>query len=212
MRDFPMFTTGNGVASLIFREVPYRGIAYIRIQSSESPEALLKECCDFASAVGAERIFATGHSFLGEYPFHTAIYSLTAEKNTIEQGSASLFPVTKDTLARFQEIYNQKMEAVPNSAYMTSDMAKEMLEKGQGYFVHENGRLLGIGMIDGGEMKALASCRQGGGREVLRTLCHGILEDTVTLECASENKKAMALYRSEGFLIRKELSRWYRVK
>lgn len=212
MRDFPMFTTENGAASLIFREVPYRGIAYIRIQSSENPEALLKECCDFAAAVGAERIFATGHSFLEKYPFHTAIYALSAERNAIKEGSASLFPVTKDTLEHFREIYNQKMEAVPNSAYMTTAMAKEMLDKGQGYFVHEKGTLLGIGMIDGSEIKALASCRKGAGMEVLRTLCHGVFEETVTLECASENKKAIDLYRLAGFLVHKELSRWYRIK
>lgn len=212
MRDFPMFTTENGVASLVFREVPYRGIAYIIIRSSESPEKLLKECCDFAHAVGAKEIFASGHDFLQAHPFHTAIYSLAAEKDRIQPGTASIFPVTKDTLERFREIYNQKMRSVPNSAYMTSSSAEEMLQKGQGYFIHSNGELLGIGMIDGNEIKALASCCPGGGAEVLRSLCQGIFDDTVCLECASENKKALALYQREGFVIRKELSRWYRIK
>lgn len=212
MRDFPMFTTENGVASLVFREVPYRGIAYITIRSSESPEALLKECCDFAAAIGAEKIFASGHDCLRDFPFHTAIYALAADKDRILPGSAAMFPVTEDTLERFRQIYNQKMEAVPNSAYMTLAFAKEMLQKGQGYFVHRNGELLGIGMLDGNEIKALASCRRGQGAEVLRTLCQGIFDNTVCLECASENKKAMALYEQEGFIKQKDLSRWYRVK
>lgn len=212
MRDFPMFTTENGVASLVFREVPYRGVAYVILRSSESPEALLKECCDFAIAVGAQEVYASGHECLQAYPFHTAIYSLAAERNRIHPGNASMFPVTEDTLERFRQIYNQKMEKVPNSAYMTSVFAKEILQKGQGYFIHRGGELVGIGMIDGNEIKALASCTQGGGAEVLRTLCQGIFEDTVCLECASENKKAMALYEKEGFVVRKELSRWYRVK
>lgn len=212
MRDFPMFTTENGVASLVFREVPYRGIAYITIRSSESPEALLKECCDFAVAVGAEKIFASGHDYLRSFPFHTAIYSLAADKDRILPGSASIFPVTKGTLERFREIYNQKMRSVPNSAYMTASFSEEMLQKGQGYFVHRKGELLGIGMLDGNEIKALASCYPSGGAEVIRTLCQGIFDDTVCLECASENKKALALYEREGFVIRKELSRWYRIK
>ncbi len=212
MRDFPMFTTENGVASLIFREVPYRGIAYIHIRSSEAPLALLAECIDFANAVGAQQIFASGHAALEQYPFHTAILSLRAEKARIEQGSAALFPVTEQTLERFREIYNQKMGCVPNSAYMNDAMAKETLQKGQGYFVHQDGRLLGIGMIEGEKLLALASCAPGAGKEVLRGLCHGIFSDTVQLECAGENKKAMALYTAEGFTVTKELSRWYRVK
>ncbi len=212
MRDFPMFTTENGVASLIFREVPYRGIAYIRIQSSESPEVLLQECRDFATAVGAEQIFAAGHAFLQQYPLHTAIYALSAQKSRIEQGRASLFPVTADTMERFREIYNQKMEKVPCSAYMTHAQAKEMRQKGQGYFVHNGGKLLGIGIIDGSEIKALASCAPGAGPEILRTLCGAIFADAVTLECASENKKALALYEKEGFVAARELSRWYRIK
>ncbi len=212
MRDFPMFTTENGVASLIFREVPYRGIAYIHIRSSEAPEALLQECRDFATAVGAEQIFATGHAFLVKYPFYTAIYELSAQKNQIKQGSASLFPVTENTLERFREIYNRKMENVPNSAYMTQAFAKEMLQKGQGYFVHDGGSLLGIGIVDGSEIKALASCRSGAGPEILRTLCGAVFADVITLECASENHKAMALYEIEGFFTTRELSRWYRIK
>lgn len=212
MRDFPVFTTENGVASLIFREVPYQGAAYIILRSSESPAELLKECCDFANAVGARQIFASGHDCLRAYPFYTAVYSLAAEKERILPGSASMFPVTGDTLERFRQIYNQKMRQVPNSAHMTVALAEEMLKKGQGYFIHRDGNLLGIGMIDGNEIKALASCCPGGGIEVLRTLCHGIFEDTVHLECASENKKALALYEREGFVIQKELSRWYCVK
>ena len=31
MKDIPAFTTENGIASLILREIPYREEAYIRI-------------------------------------------------------------------------------------------------------------------------------------------------------------------------------------
>ncbi len=212
MRDFPMFTTENGVASLVLREVPYRGDAYIRIQSTQSPESFLKECADFAVAVGAERVYASGHESLEAYPVHTAIYRLTAAREQIPQTECALFPVTEQTLERFREIYNDRMALVPNSAYMTRSQAKEMLSKGEGYFVHEQGFLLGIGMVSGNEIKALASCVPGRGSAVLRTLCHIIPDEIITLECASENQKAMALYAKEGFVVGQELSKWYRVK
>ena len=34
MKDFPVFTTENGVASLILKEIPYRGEAYIHLRDS----------------------------------------------------------------------------------------------------------------------------------------------------------------------------------
>ena len=47
MRDFPVFTTENGVSSITLKEVPYKGVAYIKIQSSLQPESFLQECVDF---------------------------------------------------------------------------------------------------------------------------------------------------------------------
>lgn len=212
MRDFPMFTTQSGAASLIFREIPYRGDAYIRIQSTQDLDAFLKECVDFSLAVGAERVYATGHSDLARYPLHTAVYRLAAAKEAISETDAAVFPVTEQTLERFRELYNSRMASVPNSAYMTKAMARETLEKGGGCFVHRDGQLLGIGMLVGGEIRAMAACRKGAGAEVLRTLCHAIPEDRIWLECASENHRAMALYRRERFLLQQEVSCWYRVK
>ena len=68
MRDFPMFTTENGIASLILKQIPYWGSAYIRIQDSKEPEMLLAECVDFCHCAGAQKIYATGHSVLEKYP------------------------------------------------------------------------------------------------------------------------------------------------
>ena len=39
MRDFPMFTTENGVGSLVLREIPYRGVAYVTIRDASAPIA-----------------------------------------------------------------------------------------------------------------------------------------------------------------------------
>ena len=55
MKDFPVFTTENGVASLILKEVPYRGEAYIHLRDSQDPKALLEECVSFCAACGAEK-------------------------------------------------------------------------------------------------------------------------------------------------------------
>ena len=61
MKDFPLFTTENGVASLILKEIPYRSEAYIVLRDARSAEALLRECADFCRACGAEKVYASGH-------------------------------------------------------------------------------------------------------------------------------------------------------
>ena len=97
MKDIPVFTTENGVASLVLREVPYKGIAFITLQDSLQPEKLLKECVDFCRAVGAEQIFATGHSILTQYNETVTIYQMKRDVAGLTKTSADLIPVTEKT-------------------------------------------------------------------------------------------------------------------
>ena len=73
MKDFPVFTTEHGVASLILKEIPYQGTAYVILRDSQEPEALAQECADFCRVCGGSRIYATGHDVLAAYPFYTAM-------------------------------------------------------------------------------------------------------------------------------------------
>ena len=60
-----VFTTENGVASIVLREIPYKGIAYITLQDTLQPEKLLRECVEFCKAAGADRIYGKGVCFRG---------------------------------------------------------------------------------------------------------------------------------------------------
>ena len=110
MRDFPMFTTENGVGSLVLKEIPYSGIAYITIRDASDPDAFLQECCGFCKAVGAQRILASGHKILESYPLHTCVIRMSASMDIFPETDACLFPVTEQTLTQWQEIYNHKMK------------------------------------------------------------------------------------------------------
>lgn len=211
MKDFPVFTTSNGVASLILKEVPYTHIAYIQIQDSKEPEALLKECVDFCVAVGSERVFATGSDILSRYRKYASVVRMSCVKENIPQTELSLFPVLEQTAEYFREIYNTKMENVPMASYMTTtEMARVVREK-KGYFVHNNGVLYGIGILDGESIEAIASVVPGAGEEVLYTLCGIIYSEDIHLSVALENIKAVNLYRRCGFIVEKELNTWYQV-
>ena len=212
MQNIPMFTSEYGVAGLILESVPYRQEAYIRIQSTQEPEKLLEECVKFCASCGAERIYATGHPVLEKYPLHTALWQMRSDIHSIGNTDAALWPVQPDTAARFREIYNKKAEKLPNSVWMDEAEEKEMLKEGDGYFVHQDGQLLGIGRVKGEEIRFLGSVQPGAGETVLRALTHAITGERVSLEVASVNHKAIALYERLGFIKTAELSRWYKIK
>ena len=211
MKDFPVFTTEYGVASLILREVPYQGIAYIRIQAALEPENLLKECVSFCRMVGAERICATGHESLERYPLYTAVWEMACLRESLGEPTASLWSVTEETASEFKRIYNEKIRKIPNAAWMDGAEQKRMLAAGDGYFVHRDGKLLGIGRVEGEKLLFLASVYPGAGAEVVRTLASVSQEERCILEVASENKKALALYERMGFVRVGEKSRWFLV-
>lgn len=211
MRDIPIFTTQYGVASLTLKEIPYRGIAYVRIQDSRDPEELLKECISFCRAAGATRIYGSGHSCLEGYPLHTAILRMSCSKENLPDTDAAIFPVQAKSVNQWRAIYNKKMVNTDNSAYMTIGDAEQMLQRGEGYFVHRGDELLGIGIASGDTIDAVISTVPGAGRDVLLALCHAVFSDTVSLEVASTNERAVRLYGSVGFVPTAELSRWYKI-
>lgn len=211
MRDFPMFTTEYGVASLVLREIPYRQTAYVTILDSREPEKLLMECVSFCRVCGAERIFAAGDEILESYPLFTALWEMRCGSDMLPDTDAALFPVQQTTLEIWRDIYNHKAAKVPTGAWMTEKAATEMLAGGGGYFVHRNGTLLGIGLISDGVIEWVASVQPGAGADVVCALNHAIAADTVSLTVASANQKAVALYEKLGFVKVAEQKKWYLV-
>ena len=213
MRDFPLFTTDFGIASLVLKEIPYREEAYIMVQDVQPGgfEEHLKECVSFCRMAGAERIYAKGHDALEQYPLHTVVYEMRATAWVDKDQLACLFPVTEDTVGRWRSIYNERMRAVDNAGTMESRDEKKILESGA-YFVHSDGELLGIGWLEDTKLLALASVKPGAGEQVMHTLMSLVEDSDMTLEVASTNERAIRLYEKLGFLKTREISRWYRIK
>lgn len=211
MKNIPVFDTQYGVASLFLEEIPYRKRAHIKIQSSQDPRQLLAECVAFCRACGAEWIDAAGHPFLEEYPLITGLSIMCCDKSTIGQTDACLFPVTEETVGKWLDIFNERMADVPNAAYKDSKGGKELLKAGDGYFVHRDGELLGIGKASGDYLDTVIAVKPGMGQTVVQALTEVLTEDTVRLMVADANERAVRLYERMGFVKVKEVSRWYRV-
>ena len=210
MKDIPMFVTENGVASLSFQQIPYTGFAHITIHSSQAFEAFVGECVGFCRAVGAERILACGHDSLNAFPIYTKILRMQMDLQE-ERGSDCLFPVTEKTLDRWIEIYNTGMKNVPNATILSKRMGLEYVEKGAAYFVHNDGGLLGIGIIEDDVVQAIVSCKKGAGERVMKCLFNAISGDVVKVDVAENNLPAMNLYGRMGFIPISVVKIWHDV-
>ena len=211
MRDFPIFTTEHGVVSLILREIPYKKIAYIRIRETEEDffGEDLAECVAFCRMCGAEAVYGTGHRKLETYPLYTAVVQMRGIARVEKEKVKCLFPVTEKTVSRWRSIYNEKMAAVDNTATLESREEEKILTSGGAYFIHENGKLLGIGWLDGEKLLAVAAVEKGAGEMIMHTLLSLRENETVTLDVASTNERAIRLYEKTGFVKTAEIERWY---
>lgn len=211
MKDIPMFTTEFGVASLILKEIPYRKIAYVKLRTTVDGRVreLVEECVGFCRAAGAERVYASGEADLEEYPYYDSIFVMSGPGE--HAPGASLWPVTEETVGHWRRIYNERMLEVDNSGTLTAYDEKELVSSSGTYFVHEDGKLLGIGWVEPGELVCVAAVIPGMGSRVVRTLLSAQSAERVQLEVASTNLRAIRLYEKLGFCKIRERTRWYRV-
>ncbi len=212
MKNIPLFTTENGVASLVLKEIPYKRTAYIRVQAAEDMTKFLKECSDFCTTVGAEHIYAAAEQGMEDFPVHTSVLKMTISKEQLPPTDAALFPVQQRTAQQWREIYNNRMQEVSHSTYLTEEDVEALIKDGEAYFVHRGDQLLGIGVISGDCVKAVISVISGMGEVVMLSLCQGIFAEAISLEVASDNIPAMKLYRRLGFQLICETQRWYLIK
>ena len=211
MKDIPMFTTEFGVATLILKEVPYRQIAYIIIQSAQQPEELLKECISFCRMVGAERIYARGgYECVESYPLHTVVYEMRGSISVDGDKVENLWPVTKETVGQWRQILNEHMRNIDNAGTLEARDEEKILEGGA-YFVHRSGELLGIGWLDGDELLSIVSMQPGLGERVLHTLLSVTCPEQLRLDVASTNFRAVRFYEKMGMIKTSDHRRWYRV-
>lgn len=211
MKDFPMFTTEYGVASLVLREVPYRQEAFVTVQSTQQPEELIRECISFCRICGAEKIYARNHEFVEQYPLHCIIYEMRGPVEVDESKVANLWPVTRETIGKWREFLNEKMRPIDNSGTLVKQGEQEILDTGGAYFVHREGKLLGAGWLVDDELLLIAAAENGMGEQVLHTLLSATCPEQLRLDVVSTNERAIRFYEKMGMIKTAEKRHWYQI-
>ena len=219
MNNIPVFTAHGGTATLILREIPISGKAYVLLRTvlPGMEENLAAECASFCRMCGAEEIFASWAD--GDLPFLPPaydIYLLHVSKSALPEGKpVQLVPMTPENDAIYQRIYNRCFSHVSHAAsYDRGQIARIYREHQRAFLALDaENRPYGIGELHGNELAAVAvlpKCR-GTGTDLtlaLLRLCPG---EDLKVTVASDNEAAMHLYEKLGFHMSGVESKWFQV-
>lgn len=212
MKNIPIFTTPHGVATIVLREIPYSAKAYILPQSVFTTHGeLVRECADFCRAAGAEQVFAQLEAAVEGAAFQCEIWELKRSGVLPQPNRAlALTRVTEDNCEDYRRVYNMAFASVDNAAYCERADALKLEEEGGWLYIH-NGEVLGLGQVQGSELRAIASVQKGLGFDLAIALMKKLNADEVCLRVASSNAAALRLYERLGFEKTAVLSRWYQI-
>lgn len=211
MVNIPVFTTDVGVATLILREIPQFGRAYVLPRSFfGAPEVLVRECAAFCRSVGAERVDVQLSAAAPGTAFSCEIWELTRPALPAPESGLLLEPLGPEMLDVYRALYNRRFRAVDNAASCSAQDAREAAQKGA-YLLLEQGEAIGLGQIWDGELYAVAAGRPGLGYALTCALLQKAVPGPVRLQVASSNAPALRLYERLDFEKTGVRSRWFRV-
>ena len=219
MNNIPVFTAQGGTATLILREIPISGKAYVLLRTvlPGMEENLAAECASFCRMCGAEEIFASWAD--GDLPFLPPaydIYLLHVSKSALPEGKpVQLVPMTPENDAIYQRIYNRCFSYVSHAlSYDRGQIARIYREHQRAFLALDaENRPYGIGELHGNELAAVAVLpkRRGTGTDLALSLLQLCPGEDLKVTVASDNEAAMHLYEKLGFHMSGVESRWFQV-
>lgn len=190
MKDIPIFTATEGIATLILREIPTRREGYVLVRSVfTNLEALLRECERFCRSAGAERVYFGGNADFSAYPIYARL--IEREVDRLPQTAARAEKITESERAQWLELYRARFLTVP--------AAQSSPETDNAYFVYDGDERIGLGQIEGEELRAVTTLKRGTGADCVAALAAATHAARLYLLCAEENLPAMRLYDRMGF-------------
>ncbi len=206
VKNIPVFTCGYGAATLILREIPVFGKAYILLQTVFGDQAaLIEECASFCRAAGAEQVYVRLDSPEERTAFACQIWELERIGKPV-CAEIQLTPVDKENVKQYISLYNRRFIDVIGAAHC--DEKTDL--SGAWLWLQENDAV-GLGQMQNGELRAIATSIPGQGKKLAGALLALNGSEKCILQVASNNLPALGLYESLGFEKTKTLGSWYLV-
>lgn len=214
MQNIPIFTAANGLATLILREIPFSGRAYVMFRSVwKDPAALAAECASFCRMAGAGEVYVSHDC--KELPLAHAydMVELRCEKEALPAltDPVELLPLTAERAEEWLEVYNRSFAPIPGAAaYDRREMTRLMKDK-TAFWVERDGSCAAIveEKPDGLAAIAVLPRYRGLGTATALTALHRAQAQVLTVRTASTNERALAMYDRLGFQTKEIVSRWW---
>lgn len=213
MKNIPMFTSAYGIATLILREIPWSGSAYVLVRSvwNDQTAALLEECRGFCRAVGAKAVFAAYDT--EELPAEHAydMLHMTRPKAGLPEAVLELLPLTRENSAAYLEIYNRCFVEVPSAASYDQSSLEPLYGEDLVWLVKRGEVYAGVAEISKEGLEAVAVLPEfrGMGYDLALSVLHMVPSPVLRLKVASTNTRAIALYQRLGFRVDGVEKRWF---
>lgn len=215
MKDIPVFTGTHGTASLILRQVPFSGCAYVIVRSLWSgAEAFLEECLGFCRAVGAEQVYASWELRELPAPHGYDMLQMQMEKKDLPRAEpVALTPVSAQSAEDYRMLYNACFRDVPNAVACTREDTKRLIREQTGFLVYRGTEAVALAEISrtGLEAIAVSPRAKGLGFPLAVTVLQMVPATTLALKVASVNTRARQLYERLGMEQTAVLSRWWKL-
>lgn len=215
MQNIPVFTAANGMASLVLREIPYSGKAYVLLRAvwNGQTQALLQECGGFCRGAGAETVYASDgkNDLPAAHAYDIVRLSLRRDALPPLRRQVELVPVSAENGGDYLNIYNSCFRPIPGAASYGRKDLRRLMEQSAGFLAWDRGEFAGVVELepDGIAGIAVLSAHRGLGYDLALTALHRLEAETLQLKAANTNVPAMKLYRRLGFGDDMLVSRWW---
>lgn len=218
MNNIPLFTTAGGIATLILREIPWNGRAYVLVRSVWEGQGtvLLEECRSFCRAAGAQEVYAACHGQEEPLPAKPAytIDTMQCLKQQLPVGKpVVLEPLTRENSQQYLDIYNSCFRQVPSAASYNRKSLEPLYGEDLAWLARQDGEYAAVAEISTTGLEGIAVLPEyrGLGFDLAAAVLQMVPRPAVELRVASTNERAIALYRRLGFRETGQQKQWYRL-
>lgn len=217
MQNIPIFTGVHGMASLILKEIPTSGRAYVLVRSvwKDDLAGLLAEGRAFCRAAGAETVYGSWdcRTLPAEHAYD--VWELTLAREDLPQPTQplALTPLSGENGGDYLSVYNCCFQALPGHASYDQRDLQRLLGKSLAFLVYRQGVPAAVAEVGENRLEAIGvlPAFRGLGYPLALAVLQRLPGPTLTVRVASTNGPALALYRRIGFGAARTVSRWWRL-